>query len=91
MEKIFKYELKITQGNQTILMPKGADILCFQEQNDTPYIWAAVDSESEDYLPFTFRLYATGEEMEQDEQRTYLGTIIIKHLGLFVLHCYHIY
>lgn len=46
MKIIYKYPLKTT-GIQSIMMPKNANILTAQVQNDIPCLWAVVEPEKE--------------------------------------------
>ncbi len=47
MEKtIYKYPLQTTNV-QILELPKGAEVLTVQTQNDTPQLWAVVDPENE--------------------------------------------
>ncbi len=44
MKTIYKYPLKV-EGYQEVEMPVGAQILCVQTQNETPCLWAKVNTE----------------------------------------------
>lgn len=75
MEKqIWKYELN-THSQQTIKMPKGAEILTVQNQIGIPCIWALVDpkAEMEDIIIETS---GTGQAIGYDmgTSRKYIGT-----------------
>jgi hypothetical protein len=61
METIYKYPLKLT-GEQTIEMPRGAEILSVQDQGGTICVWALVDTKSET-KQYTFRIYGMFERM----------------------------
>lgn len=46
MKKIFKYPLR-AEGQQTITMPKGGEILSVQFQNGAICVWALVNPDAE--------------------------------------------
>jgi len=85
-KKIFKYELS-PNTTQNIPMPKGAEILCIQNQRETPCIWALCDFEEGKYNR-TIELVATGELMP-NENRNYIGSIQMA-MGSLVFHCFEI-
>lgn len=73
--KIFKYPIEIAD-RVSILMPKGARILCFQTQEEIPCIWAAVDPGAL-MVPRRFRVVGTGHEVKVDVDSmasAYVGT-----------------
>ena len=72
MRTIWKFDLK-TVTNQTILMPKGAEILAIQSQFNEPELWALVDPEAEK-VPRLFKTFGTGHSLEDDKAGTYIGT-----------------
>jgi hypothetical protein len=77
-EKIFKYE--ITDKKQMVLIPKDAEILSCQIQNENVCVWALVNPQKENEEKY-FECYATGEEMHQDMgiQRKFLNTVQFKN------------
>jgi hypothetical protein len=77
METIYKYPLKLT-GEQTIEMPRGAEILSVQDQGGTICVWALVDTKSET-KQYTFRIYGTGHELP--EQCGMFERMIYAHVG----------
>lgn len=86
-KQIWKYELDI-ELNQTIEMPKGAEILTVQTQNGHPCLWALVDPKQ----PTEERhieMFATGEPIHCDMgvYRTYINTFQ-SHDGLLVFHIF---
>lgn len=70
MKRIYKYPLTVTD-NQTVPMPKGAEILTVQVQGGTPCLWAMVDlrEPEEDRRILT---YGTGHIV--DLEGRYIGT-----------------
>lgn len=78
MKKIFKYPLEMEEATTKIEMPKYAEILTVQVGRDGPCLWAIVDPE-EEKEEITLKIYATGEELDEEEdtlnsQRIYIGT-----------------
>lgn len=71
MKTIFKYPL--LEASQTVLMPKGAQVLCVQMQGGNPCIWALVDDRVAGGLR-TFRFYGTGHNMPPNPGE-YIGTV----------------
>ena len=69
-------------------MPKGAEILTVQTQNDTPCIWALVDPDSETETRH-FEVYGTGHDIHCDMgiERKYINTFQIQY-GLLVFHLF---
>ena len=88
MEKqIYKYPLTPVDI-QIIKMPKGAEILSLQVQNNVPCIWALVDktqSEEERY----FETFATGERIifTSRTERTHVGTYQLSS-GRYIFHVF---
>ena len=63
MKTIFKYQLSVTD-TQFIKMPKGADPFTAQFQGDTLCVWAAVDSEAEEFEDREFKIFGTGQLLD---------------------------
>lgn len=61
-----------TLDQQEISMPKGARILCVQEQKGTPKLWVAADL-TKDSVVRTFVVIQTGREFPAGLS-TYIGT-----------------
>lgn len=74
MRTIFKYTLQ-QHGAAIVPMPKGAQILHVGNQSDALQLWALVDPESP-HEARHIRVAFTGEAMEADPRRCYLGTWI---------------
>ena len=83
-QTIFKYPL-IVDGNQKVLMPKGAKIISLQTQNDVPCIWAIVDTDSE-IEERHFKTVATGGNIRNNFAQ-YIGTYLLNN-GNFVGHVF---
>jgi hypothetical protein len=73
---IWKFELAI-DNKSVILMPKGAEILSVQLQNNSPVIWAQVNPTELDKEPRVFEMFGTGHPVPCDIgiDRKFLGTI----------------
>lgn len=78
MKTIYKYQIPLLV-NSRIYLPKDAEILSFQTQNDIPVIWVLVD----EIFAFPevskeereFAVFGTGHEVPQDiENLKYIGT-----------------
>lgn len=84
MKTIWKFELM-----NVIEMPKGAKILSLQTQNDTPYIWALVDTDMKKEKR-VFSIFGTGHPLISPYysiKNTYIGTYQLRG---FVLHVFEI-
>ena len=64
MKTIFKYTLHMF-SEQTIDMPKGAQLLTAQMQNGVPCVWALVDTNADDAKRTIF-IHGTGHEIIHD-------------------------
>ena len=60
MRTIFKYDLAVI-GRQTIVMPKGSEILCIKTQNGEPKMWVLVETGVED-VQRVFDTFGTGHQ-----------------------------
>jgi len=84
MKTIWKFRL-FFKDTTTIEMPKDAQILCCQEQYDTPMMWAVVSPDAEKEKR-TFILRETGHSMP-DYPAKYINTFQLKQLNL-VFHLF---
>lgn len=85
MKVVYKYEL-LHVGEQTIAMPREAEILCVQVQHGRPCIWALVDPGSiSGYLNVT--IVGTGHNVYHDIGK-YLGTFQIDS-GNLIFHVFY--
>ena len=84
---IFKYKVTAEKICK-IELPKGAEILCVQTQNDEPYVWCLIDNKAEKEERY-FETFGTGHEIHEDMgiERKYVGTFQIIRLG-FVFHLF---
>ena len=73
MKTIYKYELQILDEQQVII-PKGANILSVQVQDNKLYFYTLVDTDKE-YTVETFLVLGTGNPIEYDIEKDY------KHVG----------
>jgi hypothetical protein len=78
---IYKYPLAIV-GRQSVEMPRGAEILCVQEQFGMAKVWASVDPASPPELR-EFHMVGTGHPFPSDDQPPYLATV---QIGVYVWH-----
>jgi hypothetical protein len=77
MKKIYKYPLQITD-RQTISMPEHPHILTVQTQNETPCLWALIDTENA-LKEYAFHMFGTGLPIEITKGLVYIGTFQILH------------
>ena len=72
MKTIFKYQLAITD-EQTLFLPKDAEILSVADQGGMLCMWAAIETCN---LPESrvIKIYGTGHTLQPDER--YIGTIM---------------
>jgi len=82
---IWKFELD-ARDIQRIEMPESAEILCIQVQNLKPCIWALVEPENAK-VKRTFEIFGTGQSMNNDRDRKYIGTYQINN-GMYVFHVF---
>ena len=80
MKTIWKWELT-PEG--FIEMPKGSKVLCVQEQQGLPQLWALVDPSAE-METRQFSTYGTGHLVEKDSG-VYIGTF---QLDSMVFHVF---
>lgn len=85
MLTIHKYPLAIT-AKQSIMLPKQATILKFDNQFEIPVIWALVDSEAE-YEKADFRMFGTGHQIPTGVGLSYIGSAQLQG-GEFVWHLF---
>lgn len=84
MRTIWKYKIPI-QDHCQIEMPKGAEILCFDAQDDTPCIWCLVDPMAKNELR-KFRLVGTGHAITE-RHLSYFGTCQLRG-GMLIYHLF---
>lgn len=89
MKTIYKYETPF-EPKFTIKLPKGAEILCVQQDQKTniPCIWAMIETENEPEERY-FELFGTGRGVYCDMgiERKYIGTYQYQK-GEFVGHLF---
>ena len=83
-QTIWKYPLPLT--DRTLYqMPKGAEILCVQLQNNEPQLWASVNPSSDTETREIITV-GTGNNVPADVGR-YIGTYQV-HGGDFIFHVF---
>lgn len=92
MSKLIVHKYGLEGLNRfTIKMPKGAEILKCDSQNNVPVMWALVDRE-EELEEREFISTGTGHEMtfeKNDGVLKFIGTTT-HHSGTFILHFFEI-
>ena len=89
MKTIWKFELTpVINGTHSIKMPKEAEILSIQTQNEKPQIWAIVNDEAEKEERF-FEIFGTGHKIPCDMgiDRKFIGTFKM-HNGTLIFHLF---
>ena len=72
--RIWKFPFEIS-GRLVIPMPKGAQILHVEPQDNTPTIWALVDTEAP-LVDRTFFVFGTGHQILDPETLQHLTTFL---------------
>lgn len=85
MKTIYKYPIEVTD-DQTIWMPRGAQVLSVQCQSGRPCAWALVDIEQPKEAR-RFTLVGTGHPCEVLDDAKYVGTFQM-HDGALVFHLF---
>ncbi len=86
--QIFKYHL-VNTDEQTLSMPRGAEILAVKNQHESVCVWALVD-DKQPRQDRRFRIIGTGRDIPVDlKGMTYLDTVVLRH-GVFVAHVYEV-
>lgn len=83
--QIWKYPFEV-QGRFILTMPKGAEILSVQTQNETPCIWALVDILAEQ-VERDFTIIGTGHPVEVLPKMKFIGTFQLDS-GAFAGHLF---
>ena len=82
---VFKYQFGI-YDDVVLKMPANARILSFRNQNETPTIWALVNSDLPEEFR-TFRLAGTGHDLDDMDKLKYIGTDLFMN-GELVFHLF---
>lgn len=83
-KRIYKYLLP-DEGESTLRLPRGAELLTAQVQDLRLCLWCIVDP-SEEAEPRTFRIYGTGHPLPDD-----FGTYVAScQAGEFVWHVFEV-
>lgn len=84
-KKVYKYQLEL-KSHQVIEMPKGSQILTFQEQNGILTLWAIVDTEEFKTEEREISIYATGYTIpDKCDVSNWIGTV---QVGSLVWHVF---
>jgi hypothetical protein len=84
---IWKFQVPVND-DIAVEMPKGAEILHIDAQEDVPCIWAMVDP-TNDLHTRRFRMYGTGHPMHVDEVETHVGSFMLYN-GQLVFHVFEV-
>jgi len=90
MKVVHKYSLQPRSGRQSLLLPKGAEILAVGVQDDyNLQLWTLVDvMYAPEWVERTLLVYATGE-YQQEPVGKHLGTLLLQN-GAYVLHVFEV-
>ena len=86
MQTIYKYPFKIA-SEVIIEMPKGAQILSIQIQNDIPTMWALIDTEKE-MENVLFHIFGTGHTIPRLFNYGPLDHLATFQQGIYVWHMF---
>jgi len=94
MKAIYKYPIK-NEEVQTLMLPKGAEILSIQVQSGSVVLYAIVNPDAEKEKR-VFRCYITGDSVDYgrndfDNELKYVGTYMLfnqQFVGHFVGHLF---
>lgn len=91
MKRIFKYGIPVADHFK-LELPVDAEVLTFQSQKESFYIWAIVDDPGQKTQKRYFRLAGTGHDLTEDypKIKKYIGTAQIGGGGL-VFHLFELY
>jgi hypothetical protein len=78
MKTIYKYPFHVGQF-QIVNLPRGAEILTAQEQDNQLFIWAKVDAGEGEFVSRTISVFGTGHAIVDDKNLKYLCTVVTKH------------
>lgn len=84
---IWKFQLQVLD-TQFIWIPKNAEILSVQNQNEVPCMWALVNP-TEEKEEKCFEIFGTGHDVHCDMgiDRRFIGTFQL-HTGSLVFHLF---
>lgn len=86
MKTIYEYEI-MTYGIETITMPKDANIISVQAQNNQVRLWVETDTNCVESINVVFHMITTGSYIPDYVELEYLGTVVLDDGG-FVVHIY---
>lgn len=86
MKTIFKYQLKVTDA-QLLFLPKGAEILTVQVQNNIPCLWALIDPNEIAKEQHYIETYGTGTPINIEAEKRYIATYQLAG-GMLVWHVF---
>ena len=83
---VWKYPFAPITDRLIVEMPAGTEVLAFDNQRETPTLWALVDPEGDERETRQFVLYGTGHQSNGRALR-HIGTALFAE-GALVLHCF---
>jgi hypothetical protein len=86
---VWKYSLSFASKVQSIDIPIKYRLLC-TKWLDGPTVWALVDPNTKK-TPKLFRVYATGEKLDDNYTHVYIGTCFQKTINMtYVWHVFQV-
>jgi hypothetical protein len=84
MRKIWKFELDPSKEVQLIELPHGSSVLTVGKQGNKIVLWARFETATVDShtIQRAFRVAMTGHPYEDDDLRTYIGTVQFETKGV---------
>lgn len=85
MKTIYKYPINLTTEKQCLCLPENSQLLSVQMQNEKLCVWALID-ESQPLSMVRFHIFGTGENLPDDLNTVFLGTV---QDGIYVWHVFY--
>lgn len=86
MKVVYKYKLE--DGTNILTLPYGAELLKVDIQNDSPILWALIDTGEEDQERIV-KIVGDGHPMRKDVRLSYINTFFVDG-GAFVFHAFEL-
>lgn len=89
MKAIWKYQLKVTDRVQSLVVPLGATLLSVVEQYDEPVAYFMVDPEQTITESFWYAVWGTGHRHDESEaEMLKYHSTVVTHGGRLVWHVF---
>ena len=93
LQEIWKFPIEIKEGKHNLFMPDSAEILTVVEQDKKAAVYALVNPNAKNQgQRRDFQLFLTGDVVDGDFKRKYIGTFRVKALPQdLVFHLFEIF